>query len=102
MEVIQGPQALLYGQNGAGGAINMVAKQARLARQPFGSFTFTVDQYGSKNGQIDYGMGNHQVAMRVALINQTIGGRRVNIGGPLKGFYFQFAVAASRLGWRST
>src|SRR3954467_13893924 len=34
VEVINGPQALLYGTGGAGGVINTVSKQARLGRKP--------------------------------------------------------------------
>ncbi len=92
VEIIQGPQALLYGQGGAGGVINIVSKQARLGAPAAGELSFRVDQYGTKNGMFDYGFGNDRVAVRVALINNTIASRRVNIGGKMQGYYGQFAL----------
>ena len=91
VEVISGPQALLYGVSGAGGVVNLVTKQARFERKSFGSFKFQVDQYGHKLGQFDYGYGGKRVALRLAFLDQTIGGRRVWIGGPIKGGYAQLA-----------
>ncbi len=91
VEVISGPQALLYGVSGAGGVVNLVTKQARFARPSFGSFKFQVDQYGHKLSQLDYGWGGKDLAVRLTLIDQTIGGRRVWIGGPVKGGYAQIA-----------
>lgn len=95
VEVINGPQALLYGWGGGGGIINMVSKQARLGQPAFGKFTFKLDQYGSKGGQFDYGVGTKNVAVRLAFVDETVGGRRWNIGGPLKG---QFGQIAFKLG----
>lgn len=91
VEILKGPQSMLYGSGGGGGVMNMVSKQARLGKPAFGSLRFTVDQYGHKLGQLDYGAGNQQVAARVALIRQTTGARRVDIGGPLQGYYGQLA-----------
>lgn len=91
VEVIQGPQSLLYGVGGGGGAINIVSKKARFDSRSFGSFRFRVDQYGSKSGQLDLGLGGKRFAVRFAAINETMGGRRVNIGGPLHGTYGQVA-----------
>jgi hypothetical protein len=92
VEVINGPQALLYGVSGAGGVVNVTLKQARFASAPKGELVFKLDQYGHKSGQIDYGIGNSKLAMRVAFINQTFGGRRVYIGGPMQGMYAQVAI----------
>jgi len=92
VEVINGPQALLYGASGAGGVVNLTTKQARLGTPAFGSFKFQTDQYGHKLGQIDYGAGSDKVALRVALVDQDFGGRRVFIGGPMQGAYVQVAV----------
>jgi outer membrane receptor protein involved in Fe transport len=92
VEVISGPQALLYGVSGAGGVVNLVTKQARFERAAFGSLKFQVDQYGHKLGQFDYGWGGRRYAFRLALLDQTIGGRRVWIGGPVKGGYVQLAL----------
>jgi outer membrane receptor protein involved in Fe transport len=92
VEVISGPQSLLYGVSGSGGVINMILKQARFDRPGSGSLKFQVDQYGNKLGQVDYGIGDSRLAVRVSLLNQTLGGRRVFIGGPLKGGYLQLAA----------
>ena len=91
VEILKGPQSMLYGSGGGGGVMNMVSKQARLGKPAFGSFRFVVDQYGHKLGQLDYGVGTDRVAARVATIRQTTGGRRIDIGGPLQGYYAQFA-----------
>ncbi len=92
VEVINGPQTVLYGGGGSGGVINVVSKQAEFGKAPYGSFEFQLDQYGSKLGQFDYGMGNDRIAVRVAAIDQSISTRRTNIGGDIKGQYLQVAV----------
>jgi len=93
VEVINGPQSLLYGNGGAGGVINLISKQARLDQPARGSLKFQVDQYGDKTGQLDYGAGTSNVAVRLAVINQQLGSYRVNIGGDMQGFYLQAAVS---------
>jgi len=92
-EVIMGPQALLYGNGGGGGVINLVSKQARFRKRPFGSFRFQLDQYGSMTGNYDFGWGGDKLAVRAAFINQDTKTRRVNIGNKLDAQYVQF-------GWR--
>jgi len=92
VEVINGPQSLLYGVSGAGGVVNVTLKQARFGASSNGAFMYRVDQYGHKLGQLDYGVGTSNLAVRVALINQTLGGRRVFIGGPMQGEYMQIAI----------
>jgi len=96
IEVINGPQALLYGVSGAGGVINLTLKQGLFSKAAFGSAKFQVDQYGNKLGQLDYGVGNDRVAVRIALIDQNIGDRRLFYGGPMKGDYAQLAVRPFR------
>lgn len=94
VEVINGPQSLLYGSGGAGGVLNTISKQARFNKASFGSVKFTVDQYGGKTAFLDYGLGNRRLAARVAVMNGLVAGRRVNIGGPVEGYYVQFAAKA--------
>jgi outer membrane receptor for ferric coprogen and ferric-rhodotorulic acid len=91
VEVIGGPQALLYGVSGSGGVTNLVTKQARFNRPQSGSVRFQVDQYGNKQEQLDYGWGNARVGVRLALLHQMFGGRRDFIGGPMEGGYLQVA-----------
>jgi outer membrane receptor protein involved in Fe transport len=76
VEIINGPQALLYGFSGAGGAVNIVSKQARLGKPTFGSLRFQVDEYGHKQGQLDLGASLKNVAVRLAATHQQLGLRR--------------------------
>ena len=91
IEVINGPQAMLYGGGGAGGVINVNSKAAPFNTKLKGSTLFRVDQYGSKRGEFDLGFGNKWVAVRVATLNETSSSRRVNIGGTTYGQYGQLA-----------
>lgn len=92
VEMIEGPQALLYGAGGgAGGVINVVSKQARLGAPTFGSDRFLVDNYGTKYNYFDYGTGTNEWAVRLAFVNGTQDYDRINIGGPLNGYYAQVA-----------
>ena len=91
-EVIMGPQALLYGNGGGGGVINLVSKQARFGRKLFGSLRLQTDQYGGNQGTLDFGAGNKRFAIRGAFIHQDAHTRRVNIGALLDGQYVQFAA----------
>ncbi|WP_414661345.1 TonB-dependent receptor plug domain-containing protein [Horticoccus sp. 23ND18S-11] len=96
IEVINGPQALLYGGGGAGGVINVTSKQARFARQSFrqslkSEALFRVDQYGSKRAELDVGVGTTWFAARFAFLRESTSSRRVNIGGVTNGQYGQLA-----------
>jgi outer membrane receptor protein involved in Fe transport len=92
VELIKGPQSLLYGSGGGGGVINTVSKQARLGRAPFGSMSYKIDQFGSKSGQLDFGAGTKRFAVRLAAVKESTTSRRVDIGGQLEGYYAQIAV----------
>lgn len=91
VEVINGPQAMLYGGGGAGGVINVNSKAARFNTRLKGSALFRADQFGSKRGEVDLGFGNKWVAVRVASLNESSSSRRVNIGGTTYGQYGQLA-----------
>ena len=91
VEVINGPQSLLYGFSGAGGAINLVPKQARFNQPASGSLRFQVDQHGHKQVQFDFGAGRRNLAFRGAATRQVLGNRRVFLDGTLEGLYGQLA-----------
>ena len=91
VEIINGPQSLLYGNGGAGGVINVISKQARLYQASGGSVKFQVDQYGHKLGQWDYNTSAGNLAVIVSAINQQLGSYRQWIGGELNGYYIQLA-----------
>jgi outer membrane receptor protein involved in Fe transport len=97
VEVIMGPQALLYGGGGAGGVINVTSKAARftsndrLFSHVRGSALYRIDQYGSKRGELDFGFGTRHIAARFAFMDESTSSRRINIGGATTGQYGQFA-----------
>ncbi|BET66790.1 hypothetical protein ASA1KI_17080 [Opitutales bacterium ASA1] len=97
VELINGPQALLYGGGGAGGVINVTSKQARfgtpgsLLSNPRGYVLFRTDDFGTLRGEVDLGAGNDWFGVRVALLAEEAKTRRVNIGGETMGQYLQLA-----------
>ncbi len=91
-EVIMGPQALLYGNGGGGGVVNLVSKQARFGRKAGGTLKLQTDEFGGTQGILDFGAGNKSFAARVALIQQNDRGRRQNIKSVLNGQYVQLAA----------
>ncbi len=92
VEVIRGPQALLYGAGGAGGVINITSKMAHFKRRN-GSALFRVNQYGQKQAELDLNYGDKKFAVRAAFLRQEQQGRRLNIGGRINGQYLQFAAS---------
>jgi outer membrane receptor protein involved in Fe transport len=96
VEVIDGPQALLYSGGGPGGVINVVSKQAYFGQAPTSTLLYRMDQYGSKYGQFDLNVGNDLVAVRVALLDDDSDTRRVNVGQQIDGEYVQLALKPFR------
>lgn len=91
VEVINGPQSLLYGFSGAGGAINLVPKRARFNSKLSGSLRFQLDQFGHKQGTFDIGAGSRNLSARLVATKQEIGTRRVSLDHGLDGLYGQIA-----------
>lgn len=56
VEVLRGPNALLFGRGGTGGVLNRVTKKAVLDRQ-FTQAVFNIDSLGEMGGQLDYNTG---------------------------------------------
>ena len=52
VEILRGPNALLFGRGGSGGIINRVTKKAEIS-QNFNGYTFSTDTFGANNVQID-------------------------------------------------
>lgn len=90
VEVIEGPQSILYGSVGGGGVINSVSKRAAFG-QSRGSLRFILDQYGSKRAVLDYNYGRDRAAVRVALLGAENATNRYKLGGELYGIYAQLA-----------
>ena len=55
VEVLRGPNALLFGRGGTGGIINRVTKKATIGEN-FGSFDLGADDFGATDLAIDYNM----------------------------------------------
>jgi len=92
VEVINGPQSLLYGNGGAGGVINTVSKRARFDSPETGSLLTREDNWANYATQLDFGAGNNHFAYRFAFDDEYIGSYRLNVGGTLDGAYGQFAL----------
>jgi outer membrane receptor protein involved in Fe transport len=90
VEVIEGPQSILYGSVGGGGVINSVSKRANF-NQRKGTFRFVLDNYGTKRAQLDYNFGRDRVGVRVALVAADNATNRYKLGGELYGIYAQIA-----------
>jgi outer membrane receptor for ferric coprogen and ferric-rhodotorulic acid len=89
-EVVRGPQGLLYGAGGAGGTVNTVSKRANFNRRA-GTAVWRIDQYGSKQAQLDDNVGTDRLAFRFSLLDDAQRYRRVFIGHETKGVYGQLA-----------
>jgi outer membrane receptor protein involved in Fe transport len=90
VDVVEGPQSILYGSVGGGGVINTVSKRASFGRQQ-GSASFMVDQYGTKRAIADYNYGFKKAAGRVVLLGAETATNRYKIGNDLYGIYGQLA-----------
>ena len=55
VEVLRGPNALLFGRGGTGGIINRVTKKATIGEN-FGSFDLGADSFGASDFAVDYNM----------------------------------------------
>jgi outer membrane receptor protein involved in Fe transport len=91
IEVIEGPQSLLYGAVGGGGVINLVSKRAQFD-QDHASVQARIDQYGSKRGTIDVNAGGDRFALRIAAAGERRQNVRFNLGNDFYGLYVQAAV----------
>jgi catecholate siderophore receptor len=52
LEILRGPNALLFGRGGTGGLINRVSKKAEIG-EAFGSFDFGADSFGASDLALD-------------------------------------------------
>lgn len=56
VEVLRGPNALLFGRGGTGGVLNRVTKKAALDRQ-FTEAALNIDSFEEMGGRLDYNVG---------------------------------------------
>jgi outer membrane receptor protein involved in Fe transport len=98
IELVEGPQSLLYGAVGGGGVVNVVSKRP-LFDQRRSTISFRVDQYGSRRAVLDTNHGTERLAVRVAALAGATRTVRENIGSDDLGLYVTLGL---RVGQRAT
>lgn len=95
IELIEGPQALLYGAVGGGGVVNVVSKRPLFNwRQT--TLSFRLDQYGSRRAVLDTNQGSGRLAVRVAALAADTRTVRDNIGSDDYGLYVAMGLRLGR------
>lgn len=94
MEIIRGPQALLYGTNPPGGIVNIMTKKAIFGRTQ-GRVQAIFDNEGSRRFQVDGNVSgtvfSRRAAIRLALFDSDINYWRQGIGRESHGQYVEAA-----------
>jgi len=95
LEVIRGPQSLLYGNNPAGGVINVSTKKARFGSN-FASAEFKTDQHGSMRYQFDANFAgkllHRRAAVRLAALKSDQNFWREVLGRKTTGVFVEAAA----------
>jgi outer membrane receptor for ferric coprogen and ferric-rhodotorulic acid len=95
VEIIDGPQSLLFGTNPGGGVINVVTKKAHFGEN-FSSPQFRIDSFGSKRAQFDGNysteIAGHGVAVRIAALEDRAYFFRTIAERDTKAIYADLAV----------
>jgi outer membrane receptor protein involved in Fe transport len=91
VEVIEGPQSILYGASSGGGVVNTISKRANF-NQKKGFLRAVVDSNSSLQGLLDYNFGTQKIAVRVAALAAEHRTVRDKVGDDMTGLYAQFAV----------
>ena len=86
VEILRGPNALLFGRGGTGGIINRVTKKAVLDDQ-FGSFDMGADSFGAFDFAVDYNVSTgEKSALRINFHSDTLENHRDFYDGDRYGF----------------
>ncbi len=86
VEVLRGPNALLFGRGGTGGIINRVTKKATLG-ETFGSFDLGADSFGASDIAADYNVPTGEnVALRINFHVDSLDNHRDFYDGDRIGF----------------
>ena len=76
VEILRGPNALLFGRGGTGGALNRVSKKAVLG-DTFGAVEFGVDDFGANDIALDYNTSrNDDLAFRLMIHSDALENHR--------------------------
>ena len=86
VEVLRGPNALLFGRGGTGGVLNRVTKKA-VVDDEFTQAQISVDSLGEMGGQIDHNVSlSHSMALRVNAMVEQLDNHRDFYDGDRRGF----------------
>ena len=86
VEILRGPNALLFGTGGTGGIINRVTKKAVL-NDAFGSFDMGADTFGAFDFAVDYNVQTGEnSALRINFHSDTLENHRDYFDGDRYGF----------------
>ena len=95
VEILRGPNALLFGRGGTGGIINRVTKKAVLNEQ-FGSFDMGADSFGAFDFAVDYNVSTgEKSALRINFHSDTLENHRDYYDGDRYGFNPTFRLELS-------
>ena len=86
VEILRGPNALLFGRGGTGGVINRVSKKAALG-ETFGAVDFGLDSFGANDIAVDYNTGTgDSTAVRMMIHSDALENHRDHYDGRRLGF----------------
>ena len=95
VEILRGPNALLFGRGGTGCIINRVTKKAVLDEQ-FGSFDMGADSFGAFDFAVDYNVSTgEKSALRINFHSDTLENHRDYYDGDRYGFNPTFRLELS-------
>lgn len=76
VEILRGPNALLFGRGGTGGILNRVTKKAKIA-EDFTAYQLNADSFGHFGAQIDSNFGlSDRSAFRINAMVESLDGHR--------------------------
>lgn len=76
VEILRGPNALLFGRGGAGGVLNRVTKKGVIG-EDFNGYQFTIDSFGATEAQVDTNVSlNENTAFRLNAYHDTFENHR--------------------------
>ena len=86
VEILRGPNALLFGRGGTGGILNRVTKKAKVGEN-FGSFDFGIDSFGGSDLAADYNVETGtNTALRFNIHSDALENHRDHYDGDRLGF----------------
>ncbi len=86
VEILRGPNALLFGRGGTGGILNRVTKKAMVGEN-FGSFDFGIDSFGGSDLAADYNVETGtNTALRFNIHSDALENHRDHYDGDRFGF----------------